>query len=505
MSDQVQVTAYSAINYRGCKAFKIEPGERAMIVLGGKNEQGKTSALNGLEYALLGADAAPADVVRHGADAAELYVELDGGRYKILRKKTAAGTDSLVVRGPDGGKLDKPQMVLNSIIGTKFLDPVAFSRMKPKEQREALLRAVNVPLDLAANKAERERVYAERTGVNQQAKYAEADLANTPEPGEPQLERHDPEVSVAELTAEYQRLAGEHGAQNDLRQSLRECVERGKGHKAAMEAEAETINMLHIRGDAADHNEQVENREADEGLARDIDELRRRHAQARQTRTERYSADREGTASMISASKERQGIAESAYKAESETYRALKAKVDALPTLPDLAAMSTQIATADETNRGIRAIKQRNADVIRRADDAKKLRVQATERAERFKAQSKKLTEQIDAIDQARADAIKSVKMPLDGLDFGDDGLVYHGVPFEQVSDGARIKVSVAIAMSLQPKLKDIIIRDGAYLDEGNMAALERQAGEAGYRLWVERVGTGDAGALVFVDGTVQP
>ncbi|NGZ99664.1 hypothetical protein G5V59_02720 [Nocardioides sp. W3-2-3] len=51
-----------------------------------------------------------------------------------------------------------------------------------------------------------------------------------------------------------------------------------------------------------------------------------------------------------------------------------------------------------------------------------------------------------------KADALAKATFPVDGLGFDDDGVTYQGVPFAQASSAEQIRVSLAMAMSLNPQ-----------------------------------------------------
>ena len=482
MSETMQISAVKAKDYRGCREFQCEPGARALVLLGGKNGAGKTSALNSLEWGLLGAEAGPAEVVRHGAEAAEVTITLDGGRYTVTRRETSGGTRSLVVRGPDGGKLDKPQAVLDRLIGARFLDPVAFASMKPKDQREALLRVVPIGIDLAQNARERQVAYDERTDCGKLGNAASGALSEMPAATEPPPIPDEAEVSVSALTG---RLA-EMQAQADAKAAKRREFE--DAHRAHARLAQEVLRLAERA--TAIEREQVD---ADAELDREIQSLRDRHAQAKGRRSETLASVRGG-----------QRVREGEAAVADAKAAALAAEADAMPAV-DTTAIREQIATAEDTNRAIRARRATAEAAHRDAETLRKRREEGEVKVKTLHKEYAAYTAKIAALDKARADALAAAPMPLPGLAVSEDGLVLGGVPFAQISDGERIKASVAIAMALQPGLRDIIIRDGALLDEDNLAGIAAQAETAGYRLWVERVGTGDAGALVFVDGQVAP
>jgi hypothetical protein len=105
---------------------------------------------------------------------------------------------------------------------------------------------------------------------------------------------------------------------------------------------------------------------------------------------------------------------------------------------------------------------------------------------------------------EAKDQAIASAKMPVDGLSFGEDGVLLNGVPFEQASDAEQLRASVAIAAAMNPKLRVIRIRDGSLLDDDAMQALAAMAAERDLQIWIERVGEHvNTFGVVIRDGAV--
>jgi hypothetical protein len=76
-------------------------------------------------------------------------------------------------------------------------------------------------------------------------------------------------------------------------------------------------------------------------------------------------------------------------------------------------------------------------------------------------------------------------------LAFGDNRrpLRWHSVRTGQPGREAA-DVSVAVGFALNPAVKVLLIREGAFLDEDNLALVGRLAEEAGAQIWIERVGT---------------
>ena len=167
---------------------------------------------------------------------------------------------------------------------------------------------------------------------------------------------------------------------------------------------------------------------------------------------------------------------------------AAKAAVQALPEPIDMDAIEERLDSAEETNQAIR----HNAASI-----------EARGRKDILLANYQTQSDAIDAIDRAKAEALAGAKFPVDGLGFDDDGVTFEGIPFSQASSAEQIRVSLAMAMSLNPKLRVIRILDGSLLDADNLALIGEMATAQDYQVWIERVSDTSETAVVIEDGAV--
>lgn len=166
-------------------------------------------------------------------------------------------------------------------------------------------------------------------------------------------------------------------------------------------------------------------------------------------------------------------------------------KLDAAETLPepiDVSAARAELDAAKVTNQG----------VARRQE-----RARIAGSAEALEQQAQALTEQIEARKKAKADAIQAAKMPVPGLGFGEGIVTYNGVPFDQASSAEQLRVSMAIAMAMNPKLRVIRIQHGNDLDADNLALVGKMAKENDYQVWIERVSNDSKVGIVIEDGSV--
>ena len=181
-------------------------------------------------------------------------------------------------------------------------------------------------------------------------------------------------------------------------------------------------------------------------------------------------------------------LAERAAKLKS-SIAAQKARVDSLKAPADTAALESSLTTIEDTNAAIRA-----------NNEARKRAAIKAELADDYTT----ITKRIDALDKTKADGLAKAKFPVDGLGFDDGGVTYQGVPFSQASSAEQIRVSLAMAMSLNPTLRVVRIMDGSLLDADSLALIAEMAAEADYQLWLEMVSDAAGTGIVIEDGMVQ-
>lgn len=117
---------------------------------------------------------------------------------------------------------------------------------------------------------------------------------------------------------------------------------------------------------------------------------------------------------------------------------------------------------------------------------------------------SDELTKSMAQRKKLAADAISTIDMPVKGIEIIDGEVLLNGVPFDQASDAEQLSASIGIAMTLNPELKVIRVRDGSLLDDDAMKVLAKMADESDYQIWIERVDNSGAVGFVIEDGHVK-
>lgn len=159
------------------------------------------------------------------------------------------------------------------------------------------------------------------------------------------------------------------------------------------------------------------------------------------------------------------------------------------PDRVDLDPIQAQIDGAETANAAIRANKAARAKVEKKAE---------------LHARYKALTEQIEAVEKRKTAGLAAAVFPVDELGFDESGVTFKGVPFKQASSAEQLRVSLAMAIALNPKLRVIRIADGSLLDSDNLALVESIAREHDFQVWIEMVGDGDGRGIIIEDGEVK-
>lgn len=169
-----------AENVKRLRAVDIEPTSN-VVVIAGRNSQGKTSVLDSIAWALGGTRMADARPVRDGEDRA--MIELDMGDFTVTRTWAADGKSTLKVMSKEGAKYPSPQTFLDERLGALSFDPLAFSGKADKEQVADLLALVDLPFDPEDLARQRLAIFDQRTEVNREVRRMEATVEGRPRPG----------------------------------------------------------------------------------------------------------------------------------------------------------------------------------------------------------------------------------------------------------------------------------------------------------------------------------
>tara|TARA_R110000851_G_scaffold120002_2_gene248120 strand:- start:9311 stop:10603 length:1293 start_codon:yes stop_codon:yes gene_type:complete len=129
------------------------------------------------------------------------------------------------------------------------------------------------------------------------------------------------------------------------------------------------------------------------------------------------------------------------------------------------------------------------------------------------RAQAEEAQATHDAADRLLADLrgqiaalLAAAEFPIEGVTYDPEAKVLKigGIPFDQASQGERIKLAAGVAMMGSPTIRVMFAREGSLLDHTSQAQLAAIAEAHGFQLWLEVVDDNPEGAGIFIeDGEV--
>lgn len=117
-------------------SIEVDPSG-GLIIIGGKNGDGKSSAIDSILYTLVDKRKIPGDIISHGRDKGNVRVETES---LIIERTMTKSSNVLKVTLKDAGGVEvrKPQDIIRAITQGLAFDPLRFMYMKPSEQASAL-------------------------------------------------------------------------------------------------------------------------------------------------------------------------------------------------------------------------------------------------------------------------------------------------------------------------------------------------------------------------------
>lgn len=234
----VKINSFEIENVKRIKMLQYEPSENGLTLIGGKNNQGKTSVLDAIAWTLGGDRFRPSSAVRDGALVPpHLKIELSNG---IVVERKGKNSDLKVV--DPSGRL-AGQTLLNRFVEQFALDVPKFMEASSKEKAQKLLEIIGVGDVLSELEKKENDLYNHRHAIgqiaDQKAKFAKE---------MPQFQGVPDEIiSASELIRQQQEILarnGENQRKRDMayelclkRDELAERVRRGKTQLEEMKAE----------------------------------------------------------------------------------------------------------------------------------------------------------------------------------------------------------------------------------------------------------------------------
>ena len=474
----MKVKHFTMQNVKAVNLFDYEFPISGVTTIGGRNNQGKTSVLNGMQYTIGGESYRPTNY--HKDDASEeamLSMEFTNG---IVAQRIGNSAD-LKVYDPTG-KLSR-QKLLDQFI-TKFaIDLPKFLNGTDNERASILLKALHLEdkvekLDEAIDSEYEERTVIGR--IRDQKKKAGMEMpyhAGVPES----------ELSPSDIRARMQavniRNAKIQAAKEELDKhtlTLASMVEAGEKMAATiakMDGETEDL-CTKVASDCANKIQGI--REQIAMLEKSIDEALQfaetHKAQIRNSAEENKAAIEKRKSENDKAIEE---LAEKITQAETQDF-----------SLEDTSAFQRELDAVEETNIKVRENIARDK-VLKEADE-----------------QSRKYDEKTAVIEDLRKqkDALlQGAGLPYPGLSVENKVVTLNGKAWDCMSESMKIRVGCAIVMRINPSCKFMFVDKLEQLDQESMKELDQFAKDHDIQIIGTRVTTNpDDCTLIIKNGYIE-
>lgn len=211
----IKINKLEIENVKRVKAVKLEPSQSGLTIVGGNNNQGKTSVLDSIAWALGGAAYKPSKAERDGSvTPPHLHVVLSNG---LVVERKGKNSD-LKVTDPKGQKAG--QQLLDSFVEKLALDLPKFMEASDTEKANTLLNIIGVGSQLKELELQEKEIYNERLAIgriaDQKAKFAKEQEYFPDAPKDL--------ISASELIQKQQEILARNGENQKKRDRLSEIT-----------------------------------------------------------------------------------------------------------------------------------------------------------------------------------------------------------------------------------------------------------------------------------------
>lgn len=213
----VKISEFQIENVKRIKAVDYEPSQSGLTVIGGRNNQGKTSVLDSIAWALGGDKFKPSKAQRDGS-VIPPYLKVTLSNGIVVERK--GKNSSLKVIDPSGNKAG--QQLLNDFVESFALNLPKFMESNSAEKAKTLLQIIGVGDALTELEREETSKYNQRHSVglvaDQKKKYAQEMIHYDDVP--------DEIISASELIKQQQQILLENAENQKKRDRLSSLIKR---------------------------------------------------------------------------------------------------------------------------------------------------------------------------------------------------------------------------------------------------------------------------------------
>lgn len=231
----VKINKLEIENVKRVKAVKIEPNASGLTIVGGNNNQGKTSVIDAIAWGLGGNKYKPSQAHREGSvTPPHLHIVMNNG---LIVERKGKNSDLKVI-DPNGEKAG--QNLLNSFVEELAIDLPKFMDSSNKEKANILLQIIGVGDQLYELERKEQEVYNKRHAIGQIADQKKKFAAEQPYFPEAPKEL----ISVSDLVAKQQEILARNGENQQKRNQINQIcfqLEQSKSNIQAINLRIEEL------------------------------------------------------------------------------------------------------------------------------------------------------------------------------------------------------------------------------------------------------------------------
>ena len=474
----MKVKHFTMQNVKGVNLFDYEFPLSGATVLGGKNNQGKTSVLNGMQYTVGGETYRPSNY--HKDDTTEeslLRMVFSNG---IVAQRIGDSADLKVY--DENGKVAR-QKLLDQFI-TKFaLDLPKFLNGSDKDRADILLKALHLEDEVNRLDDEIASEYEDRTFIGRirdQKKKAGKEMPFHEGVPETEISPSDILARMQEVNVRNAKIEAAKQELNKHNADLVRLIETGEKIEAAIsKVDGETKSLC----DKVDEDCKAK--------VASIEEQIRKLQESIQ-------------AANAFAVSHKEQIVKSAETNKDALSRQKMENDKAVEELSDkIAAAETQDFTLEDTTtfqRELDAVEDTNIKVRENIARAKVLK-EADEQALKYD----KKTAVIEDLRKQKDALLQGAGLPYPGLSVENKVVTLNGKAWDCMSESMKIRVGCAIVMRINPSCKFMFVDKLEQLDSDSLAELDQFAKDHDIQIIGTRVTTDpDDCTIIIKNGYIE-
>lgn len=227
--EAIKINKLEIENIKRVKAVRIEPTANGLTIIGGNNNQGKTSVLDSIAWALGGERYRPSEAqLRGSVIPPSLHIVMNNGLIVERKGKNS----SLKVTDPAGKK--GGQQILNEFVEQLAIDLPKFMESSSQEKAKTLLKIIGIGESLEQLDQKEKELSSQRTAIgriaDQKEKFAKEIVYYPEAPNEL--------ISPTELILQQQEILARNGENQKKRDKVEQYLQRVK----SLEKEIDTIH-----------------------------------------------------------------------------------------------------------------------------------------------------------------------------------------------------------------------------------------------------------------------